>query len=99
MYPPAEAIIEVEMSHHLQTSETTPSDLAVVVDELLNQLSTKFSNISTELIGKSKSTLSSLFFHRTIDPCDLVDDMSRRLDTLEATIQSNAGGADKEETM
>ncbi|KAF1346042.1 heat shock factor binding protein 1-domain-containing protein [Delphinella strobiligena] len=83
MAPPEELNIQKEADAGLDsstTSETTPSDLAVVVDELLNQLSTKFSNISTELIGK-------------------MDDMSRRLDTLEATIQSNAGGADKEETM
>ncbi|KAK1057761.1 hypothetical protein LTR12_012864 [Friedmanniomyces endolithicus] len=34
-------------------SDTAPSDLAAVVDDLLNQLSSKFSNLSGELIGKS----------------------------------------------
>ncbi|KAK4963602.1 hypothetical protein LTR10_001231 [Elasticomyces elasticus] len=50
-------------------SETAPSELVAVVDDLLNQLSSKFGNLSSELIGK-------------------MDEMSRRLDNLEATIQA-----------
>ncbi|KAK4539177.1 hypothetical protein LTR36_001177 [Oleoguttula mirabilis] len=53
-----------------QASETAPSELVAVVDDLLNQLGSKFSNISSELIGK-------------------LDDMSRRLDNLEATIEAS----------
>ncbi|KAK3648559.1 hypothetical protein LTR56_007385 [Elasticomyces elasticus] len=34
-------------------SETAPSELVAVVDDLLNQLSSKFGNLSSELIGKS----------------------------------------------
>ncbi|KAK0292976.1 hypothetical protein LTR35_001007 [Friedmanniomyces endolithicus] len=34
-------------------SDTAPSDLVALVDDLLNQLSSKFSNLSGELIGKS----------------------------------------------
>ncbi|KAF2126507.1 hypothetical protein P153DRAFT_297955, partial [Dothidotthia symphoricarpi CBS 119687] len=49
------------------------SELAAVVDDLLNQLSTKFSTISGELLSK-------------------MDDMSRRLDNLEATIQTGEKG-------
>ncbi|KAF2806495.1 uncharacterized protein BDZ99DRAFT_394408, partial [Mytilinidion resinicola] len=44
-------------------------ELTAVVDELLGQLSNKFSTISSELLSK-------------------MDDMSRRLDNLEATIQA-----------
>ncbi|KAK7514169.1 heat shock factor binding protein 1-domain-containing protein [Phyllosticta citriasiana] len=49
-------------------SESGSAELTAVVDELLNQLSTKFQGISKELLEK-------------------MDDMSRRLDSLEATIQ------------
>jgi len=42
------------------------------VDDLLNQLNTKFTTISSELLSK-------------------MDDMSRRLDNLEATIQASEG--------
>ncbi|KAF2429769.1 hypothetical protein EJ08DRAFT_590359, partial [Tothia fuscella] len=44
-------------------------ELSAVVDELLNQLSTKFSTISSELLSK-------------------MDDMSKRLDSLESSIQA-----------
>ncbi|KAK1070192.1 hypothetical protein LTR74_004344 [Friedmanniomyces endolithicus] len=61
-------------------SDTAPSDLVAVVDDLLNQLSSKFSNLSGELIGK-------------------MDEMSRRLDNLEATIQAgNEQGGVEDET-
>ncbi|EDU48887.1 heat shock factor-binding protein [Pyrenophora tritici-repentis] len=42
-------------------------ELTAVVDDLLNQLNTKFTTISSELLSK-------------------MDDMSRRLDNLEATM-------------
>ncbi|KAF2486071.1 heat shock factor binding protein 1-domain-containing protein [Neohortaea acidophila] len=58
--------------------DTAPSELVAVVDDLLNQLSSKFSNMSSELIGK-------------------MDEMSRRLDALEASIHgSGAQGKDEE---
>ncbi|KAJ4362323.1 hypothetical protein N0V83_010416 [Neocucurbitaria cava] len=57
----------------LHSSNTDSSgELAVVVDDLLNQLNTKFSTISSELLAK-------------------MDDMSRRLDNLEATMQAGDG--------
>lgn len=37
-----------------QSSDTAPSELVAVVDDLLNQLSSKFSNLSGEMIAKSK---------------------------------------------
>ncbi|KAI5362143.1 Putative Heat shock factor binding 1 [Septoria linicola] len=51
------------------TSETKPSELVAVVDDLLNSLSSKFNNVSTEMLGK-------------------LDDMSKRLDALEAQIRA-----------
>ncbi|CAI6341245.1 unnamed protein product [Periconia digitata] len=57
----------------LNTNADGSSELAQVVDELLTQLNTKFSTVSSELLAK-------------------MDDMSRRLDNLEATIQSGDGG-------
>ncbi|KAI6790321.1 hypothetical protein KC367_g4511 [Hortaea werneckii] len=63
-----------------EPSGTAPSELVTVVDDLLAQLQTKFSNVSAELVGK-------------------LDEMSRRLDNLEATIQaSNAPQADEGES-
>ncbi|KAF2786521.1 hypothetical protein K505DRAFT_368164 [Melanomma pulvis-pyrius CBS 109.77] len=56
------------------TNDTAASELTAVVDELLNQLNTKFSSISSELLSK-------------------MDDMSRRLDNLEATVQTDGGKA------
>lgn len=53
------------------TTETAPAELTAVVDDLINQLTTKFSAISADMIAK-------------------MDEMSRRLDNLEATIQENA---------
>ncbi|KAH7067336.1 heat shock factor binding protein 1-domain-containing protein [Paraphoma chrysanthemicola] len=52
----------------LNSSSESSGELAAVVDDLLHQLNTKFSTISSELLSK-------------------MDDMSRRLDNLEATIQ------------
>ncbi|KAF2825856.1 hypothetical protein CC86DRAFT_35906 [Ophiobolus disseminans] len=73
------------MSTPRQTLDRRPSDasalnaggdssgeLAAVVDDLLNQLSSKFTSISSELLAK-------------------MDDMSRRLDNLEATMQGGDG--------
>ncbi|RMY49093.1 hypothetical protein D0865_07694 [Hortaea werneckii] len=63
----------------LPPSGTAPSELVTVVDDLLAQLQTKFSNVSAELTT--------------------VDEMSRRLDNLEATIQaSNAPPANEGES-
>ena len=58
--------------------ETQPADLVHVVDDLLNQLSSKFSSMSSELIQK-------------------MDDMSRRLDNLEATIQAGKAPGESDE--
>ncbi|CAD0099962.1 unnamed protein product [Aureobasidium mustum] len=64
-----------EASNGADTSSS--EDLATVVDDLLNQLSTKFTNISSDLLAK-------------------MDEMSRRLDNLEASIQASARSQDDE---
>ncbi|KAJ4405728.1 hypothetical protein N0V91_005035 [Didymella pomorum] len=56
----------------LNTSTDSSAELAAVVDDLLNQLNTKFTTISSDLLSK-------------------MDDMSRRLDNLEAQIQAGDG--------
>ncbi|MCJ1363608.1 hypothetical protein MMC16_002715 [Acarospora aff. strigata] len=59
----------IQESHLQQESapEDAPAELSVVVDELLDGLSAKFSTVSAEIFAR-------------------MDDMSRRLDNLEATI-------------
>jgi heat shock factor-binding protein 1 len=59
-----------------ESSDKATEELSVVIDDLLNQLGTKFSTISEELLGK-------------------MDEMSRRLDSLEAAIQAGKGGEGK----
>ncbi|KAF2718923.1 hypothetical protein K431DRAFT_305659 [Polychaeton citri CBS 116435] len=61
------------------TDGTPPSELVAVVDDLLNQLSSKFSSLSSEMITK-------------------MDEMSRRLDNLEATIQASNAQAESNQT-
>ncbi|KXL41839.1 hypothetical protein M433DRAFT_157194 [Acidomyces richmondensis BFW] len=58
-----------EHSDRVDAADSAPSELVAQVDDLLNQLSSKFSNLSGEILGK-------------------MDEMSRRLDNLEATIQA-----------
>ncbi|KAF2734136.1 hypothetical protein EJ04DRAFT_494144 [Polyplosphaeria fusca] len=53
-------------------NDSSTAELTAVVDELLGQLTQKFSSISGDLLSK-------------------MDDMSRRLDNLEATIQTGDG--------
>ena len=38
---------------YIQSNEAQPSELVAVVDDLINQLSNEFGNLSSELIGKS----------------------------------------------
>ncbi|CAI9633012.1 unnamed protein product [Alternaria burnsii] len=56
----------------VSTNQESSGELTAVVDDLLNQLNTKFTTVSSELLAK-------------------MDDMSRRLDNLEATIQAGDG--------
>ncbi|KAG9998695.1 hypothetical protein KCU78_g16300, partial [Aureobasidium melanogenum] len=76
------ADLNINKDHETTEASNTPDtssseDLATVVDDLLNQLSTKFTNISSDLLTK-------------------MDEMSRRLDNLEASIQASARSQDEE---
>ncbi|KAH0416123.1 hypothetical protein KCU90_g13961, partial [Aureobasidium melanogenum] len=76
------ADLNINKDHETTEAANTPDassseDLATVVDDLLNQLSTKFTNISSDLLTK-------------------MDEMSRRLDNLEASIQASARSQDEE---
>ncbi|KAL2357396.1 hypothetical protein BJ546DRAFT_308615 [Cryomyces antarcticus] len=79
------------------TADTAPSELATVVDELLNQLSSKFSNISQELISKSKPNLALSLKFCVYASTEVLDEMSRRLDGLEATIQASRSARSENE--
>ncbi|CAD0114570.1 unnamed protein product, partial [Aureobasidium uvarum] len=65
------ADLNINKEHDTTDTTNGAEDLATVVDDLLNQLSTKFTNISSDLLTK-------------------MDEMSRRLDNLEASIQASA---------
>ncbi|KAK3213514.1 hypothetical protein GRF29_28g180491 [Pseudopithomyces chartarum] len=58
----------------LNSSTDSSAELQQVVDELLTQLQSKFTSVSSELLAK-------------------MEDMSRRLDNLEATLQTGDGKA------
>ncbi|TVY21779.1 hypothetical protein LARI1_G000179 [Lachnellula arida] len=87
----------VEKTNRLSTQSTTteasaPAELSVVVDELLNALSNKFAGVSSEIFAKSM-LCCVMFLGAERDKADgggLVDEMSRRLDNLEQTLQTNA---------
>ncbi|KAJ8117572.1 hypothetical protein OPT61_g1257 [Boeremia exigua] len=71
-------------------STDSSAELAAVVDDLLNQLNTKFTTISSDLLSKSRSLTVVMCW--SADSLQ-VDDMSRRLDNLEAQIQAGDGKA------
>jgi heat shock factor-binding protein 1 len=58
------------------------------VDELLNSLSNKFAGVSSEIFAKSMCSPDSCVTKWLI--ASIVDEMSRRLDKLETTLQSSS---------
>ncbi|UPK94843.1 hypothetical protein LCI18_005778 [Fusarium solani-melongenae] len=67
------------------SSDDARADVTAAVEELLNSLSNKFAGVSSEIFAKSKSSAR-------------MDEMSRRLDNLEAALQeskSKDGGSTK----
>ncbi|KAJ5620115.1 hypothetical protein N7510_004099 [Penicillium lagena] len=66
--------------------------LAAAVDDLLDQLQSKFDNVSKEMFGK-RTSLSRPHCKTKRTPLTTlnpVDDMTRRLDELEASLTANA---------
>ncbi|KAL6402464.1 uncharacterized protein AUP68_14943 [Ilyonectria robusta] len=70
--------------------EDARADVTAAVEELLNTLSNKFAGVSSEIFAKSESLASGAhyFFHRLLTS-RIVDDMSERLDKLEAALKEN----------
>lgn len=89
------------------TGDTKAADVNAAVEELLNTLSNKFAGISSEIFAKSKSGIlpHMLSQHQVVETSvskthvltrSLVDEMSRRLDNLEAALladKEKAGGS------
>ena len=62
------------------------NDLVKAVDQLLNNLGPKFSKVSTELFAKSESHKTESFISTLLRV--VVDEMSARLDEMEAAIKA-----------
>jgi len=79
----------------MQTSnDDARGELTAQLDELLNTLSNKFAGVSSEIFAKSKSEESyrsarHLSEGVETDTPPAVDEMSRRLDNLEAQLAAN----------
>lgn len=67
----------------LQSTETSPSELVAVVDDMLNQLSTKFGSISSELIAKSTFTYFILR-SQTLRRSSVVSELSAQIRLCDA---------------
>jgi heat shock factor-binding protein 1 len=75
----------------VQSPDDTRQELTAQIDELLNTLSNKFSGVSSEIFAKSKSNLWIAGTCETVltNVAYEVDEMSRRLDNLEAQLKTN----------
>ncbi|KAG6022528.1 hypothetical protein E4U40_004543 [Claviceps sp. LM458 group G5] len=70
--------------------ESSSPDVSAAVEDLLNTMSNKFASVSSEIFAKKRRTdtwCSGVLILR------VVDDMSRRLENLEAALQA---GKEKE---
>ena len=77
------------MTIHLdQEQDTGANDIVKAVDQLLNEMGPKFAKVSSEIFERSASLI---FRHGALQSETdhvLVDEMSRRLDEMEAAIQA-----------
>ena len=71
------------------------NELIKAVDEMLESLTTRFTKISTEVFSKSESSSGSQL-RRLADFRATVDEMSQRLDELEASIKAGADNGNAE---
>ncbi|KAI1391505.1 heat shock factor binding protein 1-domain-containing protein [Hypoxylon trugodes] len=85
-------------------ADNSSDELAVVVEDLLESLSTKFDGVSSEIFAKStfyfyfyfpslflnSGAIALWYFRTNIDAItiNLVDEMARRLDDLEASLRA-----------
>lgn len=77
-----------------QTNDDARGDLSAQLDELLNSLSNKFAGVSSEIFAKSMLYGSKLHLSMPTNNTP-VDEMSRRLDNLEAQLMANTPGKEK----
>jgi heat shock factor-binding protein 1 len=83
------------MTPQTTTDTSASAELSAVVDELLNSLSNKFAGVSSEIFAKSKRWIEAgTMVEVEANIWLTVDEMSRRLDNLEATLQSSSEGRD-----
>ena len=68
------------------------------VDEMLENLTMKFTKISTEIFSKSEF-ISFVSHRRLANVRATVDEMSQRLDDLEASIKAGADNGKKEGSL
>lgn len=72
------------------------------MDDLLNELQSKFDNVSTEMFGKRESpqSPSAITYLRLYTDLYLytVDDMTKRLDELEASLAASSGAGAPNQT-
>ncbi|KAG6271764.1 hypothetical protein E4U09_003764 [Claviceps aff. purpurea] len=68
--------------------ESSSPDVSAAVEDLLNTMSNKFASVSSEIFAKKDEYLVQCVLIIRV-----VDDMSRRLENLEAALQA---GKDKE---
>lgn len=81
-----------DLTVHPKNSDAQ-GQLAAAVDDLLNQLQSKFDNVSKEMFGKRVSLspcLTARQKHIPLTVLNPVDDMTRRLDELEASLTANS---------
>ncbi|KAI1195154.1 heat shock factor binding protein 1-domain-containing protein [Nemania serpens] len=73
------------------TSESGKSsdELTAVVEELLNSLSNKFTTVSGEIFSKNPNPPWMMKQYGTNTQPPTVDEMARRLDSLEAALRAN----------
>jgi heat shock factor-binding protein 1 len=77
-----------------QSTDQTSSELTAVVDELLDQLQSKFQNVSKDILSRSMPLHPPRGGAVRLTG-SVVDDMSKRIDALEATIQASESKGDQ----
>lgn len=86
MHQPNLALLENVKILAMPIEDNATTDLIKAVDELLDQLRTKFMTSSEEMLAKSMISLNHQIVQEIM--C-VVDDMSRRLDNLEASLRAD----------
>lgn len=103
-YIPSTSFTPTYRPCQLNTPQSSDSQgqLTAAVDDLLNELQSKFDNVSTEMFGKRESpqSPSAITYLRLYTDLYLytVDDMTKRLDELEASLAASSGAGAPNQT-